>query len=90
MHVQALPSSRIHPAVQNASARKDQRVGAVTVEDGELKIAVEGRTRNGLPHDGHSAQPSRAGIDLNQKPDAAGSQNQTEGGGGNIDLDQLP
>jgi hypothetical protein len=49
-HIQPFPGFRIHPAASDASARKDQRMRTILVDDGEFKIAFERRARDGLPH----------------------------------------
>ena len=49
-HVDPLFGFRVDPAGENPVAREHERVRAVTVNDGEFEISVEGRTRDGLPH----------------------------------------
>jgi hypothetical protein len=42
-HVDSLPRLRADPPGQDAAARKDKRVRAVSVDDGQLEITVERR-----------------------------------------------
>jgi hypothetical protein len=44
------PRPGIVPAVLAAAAWEDERMHAVPVDYGKLKIAIEGGSRNGLPH----------------------------------------
>jgi hypothetical protein len=39
----------IHPSAENAATRKDERVRAVSVNDGHLQIAIERRGMDELP-----------------------------------------
>jgi hypothetical protein len=41
---------RFNPPVENASAREDEGMRAVVVDDGQFQITVEGRGHDGLPH----------------------------------------
>jgi hypothetical protein len=41
---------RIQPAAKDSTTREDERMHAVQVDHGELKITIEGRSRDGLPH----------------------------------------
>jgi len=49
-HIEPLLGLYLHPAVENAAARKDKRVRAIIIDDGQLKIAVERRGGYVLPH----------------------------------------
>ena len=57
---------RLHPAPDNAPARKNQSVRAVAIDHRELEIAIERRAGDGLPHSKKCAAPLRSGIDLDQ------------------------
>ena len=41
---------RLDPAAEDAPAREDERVRAVVVDDGKLKVLIEGGGACGLPH----------------------------------------
>jgi hypothetical protein len=43
------PGFRLDPSAENATAWKNERVGPVTADDGEFKIAVERGNRRRLP-----------------------------------------
>lgn len=49
-HVDPLFGFRADPAGENPPAREDERVRAITIKNGELEIAVEGRAGDRLPH----------------------------------------
>ncbi len=56
-HLNDLPCFRLDPSMQDASARKHQRVRAVRVEDSKLKVTVERRRRYRMP-----TEQGRSGI----------------------------
>jgi hypothetical protein len=64
-HVQPFLGLRLHPAVENAAARKYECVLAFVVDDGELKIAVEWGGGNVLPHRQMFGRTVTQRIDLN-------------------------
>ncbi len=49
-YVEPLLGLHLHPSVENAAARKYERVRAVVIDDGQLKIAVERSGGYLLPH----------------------------------------
>ncbi len=52
MNVDAFGGPRLYPAPKNAPARKHQCMRTVPIDHGQLEIAVEGCSGNGLPiHD---------------------------------------
>lgn len=70
-HVDPLLGFGIDPPGENPAARKHERVRALAVEDGELKVAVEGRAGDRLPH-ARLVETSRPGrLDLDQRPGRA-------------------
>ena len=75
-HVQPFLGFRFHPAVENAAARKHQRVRAIVIDDGQFEIAVERRGGNMLPHREMFGPMSIRRIDLNHvepAPHSAGA-----------------
>lgn len=54
VNVHLLLSADLYPAMKNAAARKHERVRAVYVDDSQLKIAVKGCGRYGLPIHGQT------------------------------------
>lgn len=66
VHVQLLLRLRVHPAVDDPAAGKNQRVRAILVEHGELQVAVERRCGHGLPHFYKCVWQVRARLDLDQ------------------------
>jgi hypothetical protein len=65
-HLDPLLVGGIHPAAKNAPAREHQRMRAIAVDDRQLEITVEGRSRDWLPHAAIDAR-IRAGVfDLDQ------------------------
>ena len=41
---------RVDPSAELTAARKDKRMRSVMVDDGQLKVLVERRAGDGLPH----------------------------------------
>ena len=64
-HVQPFLGFHFHPAVEYAAAREYERVRAVIIDDGQLKVAVERRSGNLLPHRGMFGCGINQRIDLN-------------------------
>jgi len=49
LKIDALLRFRIHPAAENAAARKYERVHAIIIDDGKLKVTIKRRGGYGLP-----------------------------------------
>src|SRR5450631_4626093 len=49
-HVQPFLGLHFHPAVENAAAREHERMRAVIIDDGQLKVALERCGGYLLPH----------------------------------------
>ena len=64
-HIEPLLGLYLHPAVENAAARKHQRMRTVIVDDGQFEIAIERRGGNVLPHRGMFGRVMSGRIDLN-------------------------
>ena len=61
-HVQPFLGFHFHPAVEYAAAREYERVRAVIIDDGQLKVAVERRSGNLLPHRASLAAESTSAL----------------------------
>ena len=61
-HVQPFLGFHFHPAVEYAAAREYERVRAVIIDDGQLKIAAERRGGNLLPHRASLAAESTSAL----------------------------
>jgi hypothetical protein len=59
--VELLVRFRFQPTVNGTAAREDERMNAVAVKDGQLKIAIEWRSRNRLPRSVNPRRPFRHG-----------------------------
>lgn len=84
--VEPLARLRLGPAAIDAPARKNQSMRAVAIDHGELKIAVERRAGNGLPHLNDHAAADESGIDLDQNASVIPP---TEAACSGFDLDQM-
>ena len=69
-HIDPLPRSRIDPSAEHAATGKHKRMGTVAGDDGKLKVAIERRRRDRLPHSTFVAPTVCVGLDLDQ-PDNA-------------------
>ena len=65
-HIEPPLCCGINPSIENAAARKDERVRAVLVEDGKFQFGVEWRGFGGLPHGSRIPLLPRFDIDLDQ------------------------
>jgi hypothetical protein len=61
-HVQPFLGFHFHPAVEYAAAREYERVRAVIIDDGQLKVAVERSGGNLLPHRASLAAESTSAL----------------------------
>ena len=70
---------RIDPAVQDPAAWEHEGMRLITVDDGKLKLAIERRRRNGLPHRRIAPSCGNVFIDLDQ-PERGTSQRKSPRG----------
>ena len=64
--IEPLARLRLGPAANDPPARKNQGVRAGAIDHRKLKVAIERRAGNSLPHFWKSAAPGEPGIDLDQ------------------------
>jgi hypothetical protein len=62
-----LLSFSINPPIESATTREDDCVFAVRVEDGKLKVLIEWRGRDGLPHLRALTAKTGLGFDSDQE-----------------------
>jgi hypothetical protein len=89
-HVQPFRGRRVHPAAENAPARKHQRMLPVIVDDGQFEIAGKGRSGNFPPHPKKNAPKAGMRIDLNHMARWSRKRRPAAAVGTGIDLDQTP